>query len=406
VDELTKPLSLLKTGERCWFWFCPQIVDPNPILLVQPFQTDPTMEKLQATASSLSPPMGAFISMGIMSVDLQGQLTLGGPGLTRRHLAQLASWADRHTSAHPALARLKNTTFINLNSSGEVQAVHKAPNLWSNLPDIVLPGTLAETAMRLGKLSVGRSCWFWLARNGPSDKPFLSLHPAKKDPQGAEFAKAVVLLRRQASRRGVEIRGLLRKIDPDSVLLITTDAIDEGHAILQELGEENADLKAALSACILIRTHNGRFAEVVLVGDDAADVDAVVGGLDLSGQVAALDGLADAGSKALFWFGISAEDDTPLLLLSTDRDALKGAVKGAGKASKSVRGQVVRSKKGWLEFRTRTPYPGFITALGGWCRAHRPQWPALKALTGARMICRNADGEIVDRQKNDTIWND
>jgi hypothetical protein len=270
----------------------------------------------------------------------------------------------------------------------------------------MVSGTLEESAMRLGRLRPGRACWFWLAQNGPSDKPFLSLHPSRKDPQGKAFASAVVRLRRQATQRGVEIQGLLRKTTKGAVVLTTNDAIGEGRAILQALCETSEALREALSTCILARTQGGKFVQVVLVGGSAKDADDVAGGVDLSGQAAVLEGLEEEGSKALFWFGVSAEEDTPMLMLSADRDALKAAVRGLGKPSKSVRGQVVRSKKGWLEFRTKTPYPGFINELGGWCRAHRSQWPALKSLTGSRMTCRNADGELVDRQRNDAIWND
>ena len=406
-------LKTLSAGDRFWFWMCPEAGGDIPALLLQPLAEDPGMKKLNEQTQQLTLPLTASPFMGLGNVNSEGRFRFSGPLANATRLSALAGWVKQQVEPHPELARLKDSALLNISSAGTVRAIHEDPALWEGVPDVMVPGTLGESAMRLSRIRPGRPCWFWLAQNGPSNKPFLYLHAARKDPQGAAFAATVVRLRRRASSKGGEIRGLLQKTANGSVLLTTTDALEAGRAILHGLSEENAVLKALLSAALLVRTADGKVAEVIPyapgqgdVSVDAAALESGSAGLELSGQTAVLEGLGEAGSKALFWFGISAEDDTPLLLLATDRDALKVAVKEAGKASKSVRGQVIRSKKGWLEFRTRTPYPGFITALGEWCRAHRPQWPALKTLTGARMICRNADGEIVDRQKNDNIWND
>jgi hypothetical protein len=107
---------------------------------------------------------------------------------------------------------------------------------------------------------------------------------------------------------------------------------------------------------------------------------------------------------ALFWFGIVAQTNAPRLLISYKKDQLKQSVKALGETSKSIRGMVIVSKKGPLEFRAKTPYPGFITMLAAWAKEQYADWPAMKRLRKSRMRCKNEDGEVIDQQKDDAAW--
>ena len=109
-------------------------------------------------------------------------------------------------------------------------------------------------------------------------------------------------------------------------------------------------------------------------------------------------------SKVLFWFGFLDGQSEPLLLLNQDKVALRDAVAAAGTWSRGVRGYLGLSKNGWPSFQARKPFPGFITALAGWVCTHAAQWPALHSLSGARMICRDTEGQIIDKQRDADAW--
>ena len=113
---------------------------------------------------------------------------------------------------------------------------------------------------------------------------------------------------------------------------------------------------------------------------------------DFSPHIAVLEG----SDRAWFWF---CEE---LLLLDVDRESLKASIPDTDK--RSVYGQLHRSRHGWLEFRTRHPYPDFIGALSAWVTAHQQDCRQLEKLRFARMTRRNKSGDIIDRQRDDTAW--
>ena len=80
-----------------------------------------------------------------------------------------------------------------------------------------------------------------------------------------------------------------------------------------------------------------------------------------------------------------------------------GNVKGDGK---TLNGKLVLDSKGRPEFRCRKTMPKFISTLAAWAVQHAKDWPSLKKLQGARMICKDAEGNIIDRQKDSDAWRD
>ncbi|MFT5680267.1 MAG: hypothetical protein ACI8RZ_001173 [Myxococcota bacterium] len=138
------------------------------------------------------------------------------------------------------------------------------------------------------------------------------------------------------------------------------------------------------------------FREVVVEQSDTAS------GVDLSAQVGVLDALGEA--PVAFWFADGGAGGS-MLLLAADNAALKALVQGNDHdGARTVRGRLTRSKKGFPLFQARKTFPGFVAALAGWVQAHHGAWPGLRALGGARMVVKNASGEIIDRRRDADAW--
>lgn len=395
TNETADTLSQLAVGERFWFWLCTRVEGNHPVLLAQPLASDPGMTTLTAEARRAPLQLGAVPLTGLGSIGEDGHVRMSSPLASADQLAGLARWVRAEVDEHPGLARLKNTMFLNISPGGTVRAIHQEPDLWEGVPDALVPGSLAESAMRLARLKAGRSCWFWLAERGPDDSPHLYLHSARRDPEGAAFVDAVLQLRRKATGNGTELRGQLHRTEGGTLMFTSQDEVQGGLPIFQALMAANEPLAEALSSALLVQSRGDTFIKI-------ARIEAAGAGLDLSEQASVLSLLQSPSDKAMFW--LCSVKDTPHLLLSESRDGLKASVKSSGLKGESVRGQVVVSSKGWLEFRVRAPYPDFIEQLAAWALAHHAAWPALKRLRGARMTQRGNDGEIVSRQKNDNAW--
>ncbi len=395
TESTAEKLGHLAVGARFWYWLCPQVSDGFPALVAQPLAEDPAMTALAGQTRDAPVPLGVVALTGLGHVDADGTLLLTSPLASAEHLAGLAAWVRATVGEHPDLSRLKNTALLNISAAGVVRAIHRDAGLWSGVPDAAAPGSLDETARRLSGLKPGRRCWFWLAQRGPGDAPFLYLHATRRDPDGEAFARSVLEFRRQATETGGELRGQLHRTAGGTLMFTTTDDISEGLTTCEALCRRHEGLRALLTGAVLAQSREGDFVQTALVG-------AASGGADLSAHVAVLEALKDKGDQALFWLG--EVSGTPHLLLSSSRDDLKTAARALGEHGQSVRGSVVVSSRGWLEFRTRQPYASFIDHLAGWAGAHVSDWPALSRLRDARMTQRDDSGEIVDRQKNDDAW--
>jgi hypothetical protein len=97
-------------------------------------------------------------------------------------------------------------------------------------------------------------------------------------------------------------------------------------------------------------------------------------------------------------------DGSAVLLLSDDRKAMSAAAKARRSNGPYARGQVRWSSKGYLEFRTKDTFDGFIAVLAGWVKAHRVGAAGLSALVGARMTQLDDEGETVARFKDAEAW--
>ncbi len=382
-------LETLSVGDRFWYWLCVAVEDGHPMLLAQPMSAQ-GKAALEQYGRQIPIVRGGIPIIGLGNVADAGHIQLSSPLASAETLSALSAWVRAEVQEHAGLARLKNAQFINI-INRVVQAVHQDPALWEGVPDTIVPGSLDETIMRLQKVPPERSYWFCLAESGPGDKPFLNLQSHRRDPEGTAFAENLQQMRRKASRSGTEVRGILRKSKQGSLVFATPDALEGGLAIMNRLAAGNDVLKDLLDQALLMSSMGSR---VVLFQASPR--------LDLSEQSTVLNGLKDQGDQSYFWM-YEAENTTHLQLFS-DRDTFRALSQTIKVTGKNIKGRVVVSRSGWLEFRTRSPYPNFVDQLIHWATEHHAQWPALRRLHDARMTQRDKENNILDRQKNSEAW--
>ena len=388
IESLLEGLEKLRPGYRSWFWLCRS--SEGVVLLMESFRSDPKMAALRDRAAKVTVPLGGIVTMGIASVAADGTLKLGAPGLDRAGLDALASWAGENLAAYPGLARLKNTVFIQL-INGAVFESFEQPQLWSDFPDPVVPGSIEDTARRLTGLKPGREFWYWMTDRGPGGVPFLALDPNKRDTSGAKFAGRIAELVRQSPAGGRSIRGLARMAS-GGLALTTTGDLEVGVTILRLLIKTHPSL-TMLADARLVKTHNGRIVQTTTLSP----------AIDLSTQSSALKAMAE-GQTLSFWFTDAAASGDAMLVIAEEPAGLKKAARAIGGSGRTVRGRLTTTPKGWLHFQTRQPYPDFIETLAHWAAVHHQSWPALARLAGARMSQLDDEGKTIHRQKNDAAW--
>ena len=406
MNDLTaNTLNKLMVGDRFWFWFCSDVEKGFPLFMAKGTELDPDMNQLQNDAKGIPLKLGGIPMMGLGNVANDGHIQLSCTMGSKSTLAALSVWVKENVSLHPEFARLKNAELFNISAQGLVRSIHKDDNLWSGVPDIIARGSLAESAQRLTKLKPEQNYWFWLAEKGPGDDPFLLLGPSKRDTEAESFVNQIVALRGRATGLGTEIKGVVQMSTGGTLLFSTEDDITECSSIMTALVNSEPTLTASLNNALVLHKKGAKIDQTFILSLPSAPVSKSKPkskAKDLSNQVEVLGALKSEDDKALFW--MCTVSGTTHLILSTDKDALKSSVKALGAAEKSIRGQVVVSSSGWLGFRIRSPYPGFLDELIEWTRSNHSDWPDLLRLKGARVMQIDGDKNIVDRQKNSAGW--
>ncbi len=386
VGGTAAALSALGAGERFWFWFSPDLSTEAPRLLVTSLQADPGMEALTATTDAMTLPMGGRMSMGLASVNSDGRVQLGAPGLSATHLSALAEWVQHNADDHPALGRLKDARMMTIQPDGRVSDAFESADLWDGLTAPAAPGTLAGEAEVLASLPVGENARFWMCADGPR----MVIVPVSLDPKGDMFRSRIRAHQRAVGSAPV-FAGILRTTTAAVVLTTAADLSGAAGIVESLLGTGRA---ARLSGARIIRMKNGQFVEAVSLKAK---------GPDLSREQGILAGLSES-DRLVFWFTRDGAAGQPHLVLETDRDRLKGAAQATGLRGTAIRGQARMTSKGWIEFRSQKDMPDFVAALARFVAAHRSAFPALARLKGARMTVRDRDGEITARHRDDAAW--
>lgn len=389
IQSTADILTQTPVGSRLWFWFCPDLGVDQPMLLLSSLESDPGMDALNEAAGTLQMPMGGRLFMGLASVSVNGALRFGAPGLTGEALASLANWVGAHLLSQPGLARLKDASFLDIQSDGVIAGIHDNSALWAGVPYMPVAGTIEGTAALLDGLSEGQDAWFWMSSEGSSGGPAATAVKVDDDPTGRSFRGQVRAIRGE----GGAFSGVLRPLTETRLAMTTTGDLDLGVKIVTSLLSSHRDTLKRLEGARLVRMSGGRFVAAKTISS----------GPDLSALVAALDDLA-GGAKGVFWFTTAAKSGGPMLVIAEEPGALKAEAKKVQGTDRGMRGQVRMTNKGWLEFRTRKPIDNFIGALAGFATDNHGAWGGLSRLRGARLTVRDDNDEIVSRHKDDDAW--
>lgn len=389
-----RELAQLQAGCRAWFWFSLDVPVEHPPFLLQAFRTDPTGIQFRAQIRRHALPEDAITSTGVANVDAIGRLKVYAPRLSRAKLQVLSRWTARHITVHPELARLKDTTFGEVNTAGQVLAEHAQPSLWDFIPTPCVPGTIQHTDQQLAQCQPGQRYWFLLTDKGPQSVPFLLLGTALEDIDGREFSLSMHALMRRVPERGILHQGVLHVTDAGQLVLTAPWPIHEGQELMRGLLQAHAKLLQPLKSARLVALRDGKVVAHANLQPPAHDQTAQV-----------LQEMTE-GHPVDFWFTDAAIDGHALLLMANDLRTLKQQAHKKRGDGQRVRGQVSLTARGWLHFQTRTPYPNFIQHLARWVQQHQLSTPALSRLVGARMTLLDRDGRVLQRQKNDRAWCD
>ena len=259
------------------------------------------------------------------------------------------------------------------------------------------------TAKRIEKLTPGRTCWFWLAQYGSDKQVSLYLHPIKRDPLAKTFVAKVQEKRKLFQPKGTEIRGQLQRTDKGTLLLTSPDPITKCVALFNSLSSSSAVLGESLSNIVIVESRDGSPKKLKTWKSNTATERRTSVSVDASKQEAVLNGMT-TNNIAFFWLGTPDQSKQVQLLLSAKKQELRSTVKALGEKAVGVSGEVVRTAKGYLVFRAQKPSTSFLRDLAVWYKKNRKKYPGLNALQKSRMICKNADGEIIEQQKNDILW--
>ena len=248
-------------GERMWYWLSADVPEESVPLLVQPVAWDPNRDRLdhlirQAEAFGV----GEAATGTCMVVD-DGRLQFLGSELGTEMLPVLADWVRANVGQHPGLARLWNCQLLRT-AEGSVREVLEDVSVWNDVPRPIAPGTLAETASLLEKISGETEAWFWMTAAG-NNGPFLGLARADTDADGVEFKERVAAFyKRFPDSFKDALTGLVRRLPSGELLFSSQDAsVDHWPGVIHALVERQATAYpglAPLAGATLVQIQDGK----------------------------------------------------------------------------------------------------------------------------------------------------
>ena len=363
IKALVKVLEQTKQGQRLWFWFSTDVDEGESKLL------------------------HARVFCGLVSVDENGTLHFGAPGLRNKHLVALSNWTKEIVDEVPAVARLKNSSFSDVSTKGIVEERYQDLELWKNVPDITVAGTLDETIERLNMTKANRPYWFWLTNNGPGNAPYLCLSSVKKDPKGLRFAGKIQETKRSCSSQMWCISGIIRRAESNRLLLVTNDDIQEGRNFFKRLETHSPQLLSVMADAWILEMSGEKISRIIRKDKDS----------DLHELCKTLSGTSEE-KKYFFCFMKNN------FLVLEDRKELKRSIAKLPENEFQIKGTIQKSKKGWLHFQTQIDQPEFLIQLIEWTCKQRLDWPELKCLQFARLSCQSKNGKVLGRYKEDQLW--
>jgi hypothetical protein len=389
AEQVAETLAMLWPGDRFWYWVSERNSVP-PVLVSA--DSDPLLIRLNDLVKSIG--VRGAVSQGVGLVAQDGTLQLIGSDVTEKMLRMLAGWTRAHVEAHPMLGRLANTELVLSGERGRVLKIHRVPEQWQGVGAAVVAGSLKASAQALSSLKAGENAWFWLTRSGPGKAPFLFIEPMEDE---IPFDGSLRRLRKRFPDSTDRVFGAVRRAMSGRLVFTTSiRTLDAFADVMEALATQEGFLE--LTGATLLRLEGGQVAEVIGAGAaPLSPIDEHIGE-----QAAFLDTLS-ARDGGLFWLaGIGTEQ--PVLVLAPDRDNLKRVAQGIRAVhpapGEPVRGRLEKHPSGWLLFSAKKAAPGFLEAVASWF--HRDE--RLAGLSHARFKAVDADGQLLDRQRDDSLW--
>jgi hypothetical protein len=391
IHDTEKRLSKMAAGQRSWFSYCASMPINEPRLLLHFLREDPDSQKLSQCQKSLSDE--PFI-IGMTMLNGDGRLQFLAPNLSKEHLESMAEWVNENIESHSSLACLKDCVLNEVSSTGMILSQHEDESLWQEIPEQLVPYTMEESLYRLRKLKDDRKYWFWLTNKGPLGTPFFYLYPKKKSDSLRQMQKHLLNIRKQLDSDSESYSGAINRTSEELYTLIS---FDSGEAIFDSfsvLYQQDSKTFVNLAKIRIIHNQEGALSAIYRIRID--EMPKNKGGTTENRKLSDALKKLNQGKKLYFWF------NSEKFLLCSDKKELRDEAKKIGKVG--IRGEVRQSSKGYVVFQTKQDSPRFITSLARWTNKNRATCADLSVLKGARMTQRDEDGNIIDRQKEDTAW--
>ncbi|MFT5679788.1 MAG: hypothetical protein ACI8RZ_000693 [Myxococcota bacterium] len=365
--EAARVLSGLSEGERAWFWWR---AGSQAALLLQPLSLDPTMARLKAQISGITLVNDAQARSvrpvsGILQVGQGGRIGLLSAANGAGVLPALAGWVVDHHADHPDLIRLHRAQFYETGSTGTISAIFEDDALWADIPAPEALDDTTRAAAVLKGLGEGERAWAWMARTS-GGRGVMIAGLVSEDADGERFTARVRALRLGGGAQDV-VQGVARR-EGKNLTLTSSTMPSHWTATVAALLGQSGDLFKPLRRARLVHLTDGMSMTSVLPPHR-----------ELSKTTAVLR----AQKGGWFWFTTATLHGQPLLVLRTDREALKNAAQQAGGAGRTIRGKV-RFVEDRIELQTKDA-DDLWAALLDWAKKESRRWPDLRRLRGVRI---------------------
>ena len=378
--ELIENLQSLSIGSRAWYWYSPDTDRSYPQLMLHPLENG--MPNMSEKSDAIPVSQKGKVYLGLCSVNEEGQYSFAGRSNDQRMHNALAKWVRDRVKEYPALAHLSGAK-INCEESGQITKSYYSPAIWG-INRLYSPGTMANTMSKLAQMTAKSEAFVWLCERGPGGRPYLYLQDRASDPDGDSFSEFLVRLRRQISSPGRTIRGAFRFTSSGRLILATEDPINDAAQIINQIlqATDSNNLQTAL----LIQLKNGQ-----AIGTKAQESYRDIGSI--------IEILKKLEIKQSAYFAVAAKE----LYISTERKGLESLLQKVSADEKIIKGKVIKTKKRY-EFRTKKVYEKLLRSIIRWTSKTVTDWPELSILSGARVVTKDSESNIIDTQKDDDRW--
>ena len=390
LSDVVETIASLSAGDQSWFWLSPSRVRGGPQMLISPFQSDPSMNRLVEWSHQM--PNDDIPYMGFCVVGDDGVIEFAGALIDENALKITAKWVKKYSERYPKLSCLFDSRFARVNPSGIVTAVYADKSIWNGSPLSVME----EVSIQLQTAVPGQDFWCWLASIGPNLRPTMRLIPVKEDPKGEEFSSLISGLRRRCQNGGIFVHGTIRKTPEGPWVLITPEHVSQWISLKESVAYAYGDNFPVFYEFLTAKLISTASSSPPSSSSSFSTNESIY-----SDAVRVLE-KCDKDSKMVFGFGVPEGRKAPSLILGIDKSSLPDIEWSPSFPRAFGR---LQYRKGLMVFQSKEDYSGFILALATWV-SKAPEVKGLEKLNKCRFIHRNSTGDILNRQKNDQAWKD